>query len=150
MENAKNLTPATTGVAPKTGVTDEKPALTVVKDVPKEESVDPAKAKVADKKIAKKAPKARPVEELVNVPPKNMTDKEKDKFITFLQEQLTVAENKIAQFKQNSEAAFTQMRQMEDNFDAMEAYYRDRMAFIQNNAKNFYQSICLATKGDVK
>lgn len=97
-----------------------------------------------------RAPKARSIDELVEVPVKNMTDKEKTIYIEHLQEELLLANNKIEHFKNSNESALKQTRYIEENFESMEAFYKERMAFIQNNAKNFYQSICLATKGDVK
>ena len=97
-----------------------------------------------------KAPKARPVEELVDANVKQMTEKEKDALILFLKEQLTIATNKIEQYKLNAESAFASTRNIEDSFNAMEDYYMNRMNYIRETAKSFYQSVCLATKGDVK
>lgn len=114
----------------------EKPKLEIVKEPKKERKP--------------RAPKARAVEELVNVPLKNMTDKEKDLIIEKQKEELTIANNKINELKQNIEAAYKRARSIEDDYKAMEAYYKERMAFIANNTRTFYQSICLATKGDVK
>lgn len=131
-----NMMPATEEV--------KTPALTLV---PKEEMDEPKSKK---KSVKTRAPKARPVEELVEAPTKNMTDKEKDNLIEYFKEQIIIADNKIEQYKQNSEAAFKRARNVEDEFKAMEAYYKDRLAYLTNSTRIFYQSVCLATKGDVK
>ena len=117
-----------------------KPALTLV----------PAEEKKAKKTKAPRAPRARAVEELLKAPKKSMSDKEKDILLEYYEEQIVLADNKIEAFKQNCDAAYSRARKVEENFNSMESYYKERLAFIHNNAKNFYQSICLATKGDVK
>lgn len=114
------------------------------------ESKDIPTPRKPKKARAPKAPKARPVDELVDANVKQMTEKEKDALITHLKEQLTIATNKIEQLRLNIESAYTQVRNMEDSFNAMETYYMGRMDYIKETSKAFYQSICLATKGDVK
>ena len=121
----------------------EKPALRIVEQDKPQPRKKSGKAKA-------RAAKARPVEELAGIPVKQMTDKEKENYIEHLREQLTIADNKVEQYKQNNESVFAQVRMMEDNFNAMESYFTDRLNYVQEAAKNFYKSVCLATKGDVK
>lgn len=132
----KNLMPAEKPVEEA-----KKPALTIV---PKENENEPST------KRKPRAPKARPVEDLTEASTKGMTDKEKDLLIDHLREQIVLANNKIEQFKQSTNSAFERARKVEDNFEAMENYYKERLAYLTNSAKIFYQSVCLATKGDVK
>lgn len=116
-----------------------KPALTIV---PKENENEPKKKT--------RAPKARPIEELVDAPTKGMTEKEAILLIDHLREQLVMADNKIEQYKQSTNSAFERARKIENDFNAMENYYKERLAYLTNSAKIFCQSVCLATKGDVK
>lgn len=119
-----------------------KPALTIV---PNEEPT-------TKKKRTRKpnAPKPRTVEELATASCKSMSDKEKDILINDMREKLTVAENKIYELKLNCDAAYKRARSVEEDFKSMETYYKERLAYITMNTKMFYQSVCLATKGDVK
>ena len=125
----------------------EKPAMEVEPKAPALELVKEEKNAPGKKP---RAPKARPVEELVEASYKSLTEKEKELLIEFYKEQLTIADNKIEQFKQNADAAFKRARNVEENFNSMEAYYKERLAYLTNSTKIFYQSVCLATKGDVK
>ena len=120
----------------------EKPKLEIVK-----EQKDENRPK---KERKPRAPKARPIEELVEAPTKSLTEKEAVALIEYLKEQVILADNKIDALKQNIEAAYSRVRKTEDEFKSMETYYKERLAYVLNNTKSFYQSVCLATKGDVK
>ena len=122
-----------------------KPALALVPN--DNEPVDTPKRKTERKP---RAPKSRPIEELVEAPTKSLTEKEAVALIDYLKEQVILADNKIDALKQNIEAAYSRVRKTEDEFKSMETYYKERLAYVLNNTKSFYQSVCLATKGDVK
>lgn len=89
------------------------------------------------KKARKPREKTRSVEELITLPVNKMTDKEKAKLIKTLKEANTLLSNKIDAFKQNSETAFAQARAKEEDFDAMEKYYREQLRYIKNQLNAF-------------
>ena len=134
---------------------EEEPSVIVDKGVgqtkgPKGELKPETETKKKETTPKKRAPKARKAEELVDAPLKGMSDKEKDILINHFKAELTKAKNQIEEFKNNAASAFEQTRQAERNIEAQNAFIEERFRFIDEAAKTFYKSICLATKGDVK
>ena len=99
------------------------------------------------KKERKPREKVRSVEELMNLSPSKMTDKEKNKLIKELKEQLNLNNNKFEAYKQTSESAFAQTREIEAKYEAMEAFYRKKLAYVDNQVTAFHASINEALKG---
>ena len=107
-----------------------------------------APVKKAEKKAAKKrAPKARKVEELVNEATKKMTDKEKDVLIKFLREDATKMKNQIEALKQNIESAYAKVNKVEEQYNAMEAFYRNNLEYIDGQVVAFANAVRRSTVG---
>ena len=101
------------------------------------------------KKTRKPRVKVRPTEELIEVPVKKLSDKEKDNLIEFLREQAIELTNKINAYKETTEASFRQTRKMEEDFKAMESYYKKQLNYIAVQLAAFQTAVEQATKGGV-
>lgn len=108
-----------------------------------------AETKPEKKKTSKKsrAPKARKVEDLIDEATKKMTDKEKDLLISFLREDTTQLKNTIEALKQNIESAYAQCRELEAQYEAMENFYRDSLAYIDGQVVAFANAVRKSTVG---
>ena len=115
--------------------------------------------KVLDKKEAKKeekpvkkerAPKARKIEELINESTKKMTDKEKDLLIKFLKEDSNKMQNQIAELKMNIESAFRKVNQIDEQYKAMEAFYKSNLEYIDGQVIAFANAVRKSTVGGVQ
>lgn len=102
------------------------------------------------KKVRKPREKVRSVEECYDLPLSKLTPKEKDNLIKELKEALTLATNKVDAYKQNAEAAFNQTRQIEDQYKAMEKYYRDQLKYIDMQVQAFHTAVNQAVKGGIE
>lgn len=99
------------------------------------------------KKTRKPREKVRPVEECYDLPLSKLTPKEKDNLIKELKESLTLTTNKVDAYKANAEAAFNQTRQIEEQYKAMEKYYRDQLKYIDMQVQAFHTAVNQAIKG---
>lgn len=99
------------------------------------------------KKTRKPREKVRPVEECFDLPLSKLTPKEKDNLIKELKESLTLTTNKVDAYKANAEAAFNQTRQIEEQYKAMEKYYRDQLKYIDMQVQAFHTAVNQAIKG---
>lgn len=142
LNEPKTTTGSTLGPTPKT--------TTPVRSTPdpKEDTKLEERKEATPKKP--KTRKARKAEELVDASLKSMSDKEKDILINYFKEELTKAGNQIEEFKHNAESAYEKVRMTENQMHSMETFINERLQYIDEAAKAFYKSICLATKGDVK
>lgn len=104
----------------------------------------------APKKPRKPREKVRTVEECFDLPVSKLSDKEKDNLIKELKESLTLAVNQSEAFKQNAASAFEQTRQQEDQYKAMEKYYRDKLRYVDMQLMAFHTAIDQAIKGGVE
>lgn len=102
------------------------------------------------KKVRKPREKVRSVDECYDLPLSKLTPKEKDNLIKELKEALTLATNKVDAYKQNAEAAFNQTRQIEDQYKAMEKYYRDQLKYIDMQVQAFHTAVNQAVKGGIE
>ena len=102
------------------------------------------------KKVRKPREKVRSAEECFDLPVSKLTDKEKDNLIKNLKESLTLAVNQADAYKQNAAAAFEQTRQQEEQYKAMEKYYRDMLKYVDMQVKAFHTAIDQAIKGGVE
>lgn len=120
--------------APKQDKTDKKP--------------EKKKEETAPKKIKKtRAAKARKVEELITESTKKMTDKEKDILIKFLREDNTKLGHQISALRENIEAAYKKVNQVEAQYNDMEKFYRDNLAYIDGQVVAFTNAVRKSTVG---
>ena len=101
------------------------------------------------KKVRKPREKVRPVEETLNLPTSKLTDKEKDNLIKELKEQNNLLNNQVEHFKKNADSAYEQTRQLEEQYKAMERFYRGRLQYVDNQVSAFHAAINEAIKGGI-
>lgn len=99
------------------------------------------------KKTKTRAPKARKVEDLINETTKKMTDKEKDILIKFLREDNNRLSNQISSLRQNIEAAYAKVNKVEEAYNAMEAFYRNNLEYIDGQVVAFANAVRKSTVG---
>lgn len=117
------------------------------KTTPVDSSTSKSKpAKKAPEKSVKR-PKTRNIEELIQAATRGMTDKEKTLLIKHLREEIIKKNTQIDMLQKNSETAFEQARHTEQHYDAMERYYRDRLAFVKDQTEAFTNAVLMATTG---
>ena len=102
------------------------------------------------KKTRKPREKTRSVEECYELPVSKLTDKEKELLIKDLKENYMLMTNKAEAYKQNAEAAFNQTRQAEDQYKAMEKFYRDLLRYVDMQLNAFHTAINQGIKGGVE
>lgn len=137
----KDAEPETTVPAPKRAVPE------IIKAEPVEnKEKKPEKAETVSKTRKRKA---RDNAELMNTAIKNMTDKEKENFINYLKSEITGLENKVEALKNNCEAAYDKLRILENDYHAMEAHYKERMSYIDEQTRAFYKAIRLSIVGGI-
>lgn len=98
-------------------------------------------------KTRKPREKKRPIEELLTLPEKKLSDAEKNMLITHLKEELRLAKNKAEAYDNSAQSAFEQNRQIEAQFKDMEAYFNDKLKYINNQVNSFHAAINMAIKG---
>lgn len=114
-----------------------------VMDATTEEIKTTAKKKTAPKK------KSREITELVELAVKNMTDKEKENLINYLKDEGYAKDGKITALKNNCEMAYEKLRRCEEEYNAMERYYKDRLNFIDQQVLAFSNAVKLSIVGGV-
>jgi hypothetical protein len=114
----------------------------------KEEAV--TEEKKEEKPARKPRVKTRNAEELLDATLKSMSEKEKNLLINYLKDEINKKDAKIDLLQNNTESAFAQTRQTEQQYEAMERYYRDRLGYINNQVKAFSDAIGLAITGGTK
>lgn len=103
----------------------------------------------APKKVRKPREKVRTVEETIDLPISKLTDKEKDNLIKALKEENNLLTTKVESYKQNAGAAFEQTRQTEEQYKAMEQYYRNQLKYVDAQLNAFHAAINQAIKGGI-
>jgi len=99
------------------------------------------------KKTATPKKKTRDVAELINAAIKGMSDKEKEKLITYLKSEMLGMENKLVAMKNNCEQAYEKCRRLEEEYVAMERYYKERLGFIDQQVTAFGNAVRLSIVG---
>ena len=101
------------------------------------------------KKQRKPREKVRDMKELMELPVNKLSDKEKDVLIKELKETATILQQKAEAYKQNASSAFDQTRQIEEQYKAMENYYRGLLSYVNNQVNAFKAAIDQAIKGGI-
>ena len=127
---------------------------TIAAPLPTAEKVFTEPAKVVDngskpkaKKTATPKKRARDVKELINAATKNMTDKEKDNLIEYLKSEMHLMDNKLEALRNNCEQDYAKCRACEEEYAAMEKYYRDRLGYIDQQLTAFGNAVKLSIVG---
>jgi hypothetical protein len=102
------------------------------------------------KKTRKPREKVRDVEELYNLPVKKLSDKEKDKLIDFLKETVQTLQTQRDMFSDNAKSAYEKVNNIEDQYKAMEAYYRKLLKYIDTQVEAFHTAVNQATRGGIQ
>ena len=157
MEENKIMDATPRNILPKKNAEPEEAAPEVIKAVAV--SAEPEKATSitdTEKKPEKtettpktRKRKARDNAELVEATIKSMTDKEKENLINYLKSEITGLENKCEALQNNCEAAYEKLRMIENDYGSMEAYYKERMSYIDEQASAFYKAIRLSIVGGI-
>lgn len=98
------------------------------------------------KKTAPKK-KARDISELIELATKGMTDKEKENLITYLKSEMHLMENKITALQNNCEQAYAKARRCEEEYAAMERFYKERLSYIDQQLTAFGNAVRLSIVG---
>lgn len=147
MEENKIMDATPRNILPKKDAEPEKAAPEVIKAVAVEsEEKKPEKTETTPKTRKRKA---RDNAELVEATIKSMTDKEKENLINYLKSEITGLENKCEALQNNCEAAYEKLRMIENDYGSMEAYYKERMSYIDEQASAFYKAIRLSIVGGI-
>lgn len=100
-------------------------------------------------KKTKRTPKIRPIEELKEISSDAMTGPEAKTMVVYLKEQLILAKNREEALRENIETTRQKDQENVKKAEAMERFYRERLAFVHESARTLFDSIDLATKGMV-
>lgn len=103
--------------------------------------------KTAPKTRAPKAPKARSVQETIELMESKLTDKEKINLIKFLKQNTIGLGTKIKQLEMNIESTRLQLQQMQKQYNEMELYYKNSLDYVDKQTKAFSDAITKATYG---
>lgn len=119
-----------------------------------EVTVKPKKVKVTSetieapvKKERKPREKVRSIEEIVDLDVKKLTDKEKNNLITYLREQLSVMEFQHKEQSHLIDSTFSQRRMDEENYKAMENYYKTALKSVALQMDAAYSAVKNITGG---
>lgn len=114
-----------------------------------EENVTPVVEEAV--KPAKKAPRAknRPDAEIMQLGTNKLTEKEKDRVIALLKEELDILKNKADMLQMNCKSAYEQARQLETQYNSMETFYRQKLQFLYSQSKAFMEVVTEVTKGGI-
>lgn len=102
------------------------------------------------KKPRKPREKVREIEEIIDLPLTKLTDKEKNKLIEFFKANITEASNKVQAYRETTESALRKVKDTEDRYDAMESFYRRKLAYINTQLEAFSTAITQVTKGGIQ
>lgn len=101
------------------------------------------------KKTRRPKTKIRDIEELYDLPVKKLNEKEKDKLIEDMKEALEKSNTQMLMYKQNAKSAFEKINQTNEEFKAMELYYKKQLNYIAVQLAAFQTAVDQATKGGV-
>ena len=108
------------------------------------------KEEIKVEKTRKPREKVRPIEETMDIPVKKLTDKEKIKLIEHLKKENTLLANKLSAHIDTKKGAFARAREVEEKYEAMEAYYIKAFKYIDSQLTAFHAAVNQATKGGVQ
>ena len=101
------------------------------------------------KKPRKPREKIRAIEDIIDLPVKKLSEKEKDALIEHLKEAHMTSEAQAQLYKQNARSAYEKINQTNDEFKAMEQYYKKQLSYIAVQLAAFQSAVEQATKGGV-
>lgn len=116
-----------------------------------ERNVTPEVEVVETKEVKKRAPrvKKRTDEEIRELSVNKLTEKEKDRLIVMLKEELEIVKTKAELLTQNSKASFEQTRLVEERYSSMEEFYRRKLKFMKSQADSFVEVINATVTGGI-
>ena len=109
----------------------------------------PQLEEVPVKKPRKPREKIRAIEDIIDLPVKKLSEKEKDALIEHLKEANMTNEAQAQLYKQNARSAYEKINQTNDEFKAMEQYYKKQLNYIAVQLAAFQSAVEQATKGGV-
>jgi len=102
------------------------------------------------KKQRKPREKMRQFEELMALPEKKLTDAEKNFLIKKLKEEVNLKTNQYNACHEVIDSSFNQNRQLEEDYKSMEAFYQEKLKYINNQLNSFHAALNMAIKGGVQ
>lgn len=109
----------------------------------------PQLEEVPVKKPRKPREKIRAIEDIIDLPVKKLSEKEKDALIEHLKEANMTNKAQAQLYKQNARSAYEKINQTNDEFKAMEQYYKKQLNYIAVQLAAFQSAVEQATKGGV-
>ena len=118
------------------------------KEVKKEVTTEVKEAPVM--KQRKPREKMRSYEELMSLSEKKLTDAEKNFLIKKLKEEVNLKTNQYNACHEVIDSSFNQNRQLEEDYKSMEAFYQEKLKYINNQLNSFHAALNMAIKGGVQ
>ena len=118
------------------------------KEVKKEITAEVKEAPVM--KQRKPREKMRSYEELISLSEKKLTDAEKNFLIKKLKEEVNLKTNQYNACHEVIDSSFNQNRQLEEDYKSMEAFYQEKLKYINNQLNSFHAALNMAIKGGVQ
>lgn len=122
--------------------------MTKEKEVKKEATTEVKEAPVM--KQRKPREKMRSYEELISLSEKKLTDAEKNFLIKKLKEEVNLKTNQYNACHEVIDSSFNQNRQLEEDYKSMEAFYQEKLKYINNQLNSFHAALNMAIKGGVQ
>lgn len=91
--------------------------------------------------------RARDISELLELATKGMTDKEKENLITYLKSEMHLKDEKLNALDNNCRKAYEKVRRCEEEYAAMERYYKERLTYIDQQLTAFGNAVRLSIVG---
>lgn len=115
------------------------------KEIKKEVTPEVTEAPV--KKQRKPREKMRPYDELMSLSEKKLTDVEKNFLIKKLKEEVNLKTNQYDACQNVIDSSFNQTRQLEEDYKSMEAFYQEKLKYINSQLNSFHAALNMAIKG---
>lgn len=109
----------------------------------------PSEAQMSKKAKKPRAPKARSIEEIIESPANKRTEKEKDLYISYLEDENQVLAAKNRELNINVQSFTEQLRRKENQFTQMEGHYRAVLQDVYDATKVHHKNISALLYGGV-
>lgn len=108
------------------------------------------KAEPEVKKQRKPRTVVRPLAELMELPEKKLNDAEKNLLIKKLKEEVNLKTNQFKACQEVTDSAFAQNNQLQEDYKNMEAFYQEKLKYVNAQLKAFSAAINMAIKGGIQ
>lgn len=114
---------------------------------PTEDTIPVKPKKTRKPRTTKTISAVRDLSELRDIEPKKMTDAEKNLLIEAQKKELVMLRTKADALSENCKRAYEKCNLYESDFNRMDTFYREKLAFVAEQMNAFQKTIKLATGG---